>query len=228
MSYFIDQATGFRVQVTRKRISHIYLRVKEGKQVEVTAPASSSQAYIASFVASKAAWLLKHMERVPEKKEYHYIHGEVHQILGTPYRLEVSFGKRNGFVLSNGHLLLTVASEKTDRRRVYAEGMKKILLPLLEEMIRHWAPLMKVHPGGVSCRVLKSRWGSCQVKTGDLCFALDLVTKPKRCIEAVVVHELNHLLEKGHTPRFHRLMAHWLLDYKDRERLLRELPRELI
>lgn len=48
------------------------------------------------------------------------------------------------------------------------------------------------------------------------------------CIEGVVVHELNHLLEKGHTRRFHDLMAHWVPDYKERQKILSRSPREFI
>jgi predicted metal-dependent hydrolase len=87
---------------------------------------------------------------------------------------------------------------------------------------------MMVRPTSVTVKVMKSRWGSCNVKTGALCFALDLVTKPEPCIESVVVHELNHLLETGHTPRFHALMAHWLPDYKERTKILTAWPREFI
>lgn len=52
--------------------------------------------------------------------------------------------------------------------------------------------------------------------------------KDGACIEGVVVHELNHLLEKGHTRRFHDLMAHWVPDYKERQKILSRSPREFI
>lgn len=38
MTTFIDPATGYEVRVIRKPIRRIYLRVREGGSVEVTAP----------------------------------------------------------------------------------------------------------------------------------------------------------------------------------------------
>ncbi|CUQ02628.1 Protein of uncharacterised function DUF45 [Bacteroides xylanisolvens] len=123
--------------VIRKPIRRIYLRVREGGSVEVTAPRRVSEREIRDFVAGKTAWLTKY-------------------------------------------------------------------------------------------RVMKSRWGSCRRVTGRFSFALDLVTKPKECIEAVVVHELCHLFVAGHGPDFYARMETYLPDYKERDRLLSSLPRELI
>lgn len=81
---------------------------------------------------------------------------------------------------------------------------------------------------GVTIRVMKSRWGSCRRVTGRFSFALDLVTKPKECIEAVVVHELCHLFAAGHGADFYARMETYLPDYKERDRLLASLPRELV
>ena len=106
--------------------------------------------------------------------------------------------------------------------------MKEELQKVIEKYIKIWAPRMGVNPSSFNIRILKSRWGSCNVATGELTFALDLITKPEECIESVVVHELNHLLDTGLTPRFHALMARWLPDYKVRTMKLYEYPREFI
>ncbi len=228
MYQFKDSKTGFTVYVTKKNIAHMYIRVKEGKRVEITAPTSYSQEQIKAFVAAKTDWIKKHMDLVPEKKTFRYIHEEVHHIFGKSYPLEAYFGSRNECFLMKDRLILVAVSPRSDRKRIFAEGMKEILFPVLVELLDKWAPVMGVKPQYITCRVLKSRWGSCNSDTGDLCFALDLVTKPMELIELVVVHELTHLLERGHTPRFHELMAHWLPDYKEREARLMQMERELI
>ena len=47
-------------------------------------------------------------------------------------------------------------------------------------------------------------------------------------LAAVVVHELCHLFAAGHGPDFYARMETYLPDYKERDRLLASLPRELI
>ena len=228
MYQYKDPKTGFVIHVTKKDIAHMYIRVKEGKRVEITAPTSYSQERIEAFVASRTEWLQKHMALVPEKKTFRYVHEEVHRIFGKPYKLEAYFGNRNECFLMDDRLILVAVSNRSDRKRIFAEGMKEILFPVIVKLLDKWAPVMGVKPQYITCRVLKSRWGSCNTDTGDLCFALDLVTKPEDLIELAVVHELNHFLEKGHTPRFHDLMAHWMPDYKERGQRLMSMERELI
>ena len=228
MYQYKDPKTGFVIHVTKKDIAHMYIRVKEGKRVEITAPTSYSQERIEAFVVSRTDWLKKHVASVPEKKTFRYIFGEVHRVFDKPYPLEIYYCNGNVCFLEENRILMGVVSDRSDCKRIFAEGMKDILLPVLQEMVDHWSKVMGVKYGKVSCRVLKSRWGSCDKRTYDLCFALDLVTKPKELIELVVVHELNHILEGSHQKRFHDLMAHWIPDYKERGQRLMSMERELI
>lgn len=228
MTRFRDPKTGVMVYVKRKLIAHAYIRVKEGKRVEVSAPIQYSDAQIKELVAAKTEWIKKCMGKVADKKEFRYLHGEIHHIFGDPFKLEAYYDTKNECFILDDRIIITVVSNRSDRKRLFVETMKNIFYPVVNDLLDKWEPIMGVKSRHVNCRILKSRWGSCNVDTGDMCFALDLVTKPEDLIELVVVHELNHLLEKGHTPRFHDLMAHWLPDYKQREARLRSMERELV
>jgi hypothetical protein len=47
------------------------------------------------------------------------------------------------------------------------------------------------------------RWGSCSLHTREIRIAARLQTVPEWVLDGVIVHELTHLLEAGHTPRFY-------------------------
>ena len=49
------------------------------------------------------------------------------------------------------------------------------------------------------------RWGSCSLHSREIRIAARLQTVPEWVLDGVIVHELAHLLEAGHTPRFHEL-----------------------
>lgn len=51
------------------------------------------------------------------------------------------------------------------------------------------------------------RWGSCTPSTGEIRLSSELEGMPDWVIDAVIVHELAHLLISGHTPEFYRLVA---------------------
>ena len=66
---------------------------------------------------------------------------------------------------------------------------------------------------------MQRRWGSCTIPTGRIRIADTLGTAPQHVVEAVVFHELVHLVETGHTARFraleslypqHDLARNWL------------------
>lgn len=129
MTTFIDPATGYEVRVIRKPIRRIYLRVREGGSVEVTAPRRVSEREIRDFVAGKTAWLTKYMALAPEKIKFQYVTGEIHHVFGRAYPLQVCLGMRDDAVVStDGELRLVLRTKQREREKVFKAGMKRILL----------------------------------------------------------------------------------------------------
>ena len=88
-------------------------------------------------------------------------------------------------------------------------------------LIEKWEPVMGVKAGEIAYRNMRSRWGSCKPSTGRICINTRLALYAPECLEYVVVHELCHLLESGHGPRFYELMDSFLPDWKERRAKLR-------
>ena len=65
----------------------------------------------------------------------------------------------------------------------------------------YYAPLVGVKPGRISVRSQRTKWGSCSAK-GNLNFNCLLLLAPAEVLDYVVVHELCHLREMNHSPRF--------------------------
>lgn len=98
---------------------------------------------------------------------------------------------------------------------------KAVVSACVPALIETWEPIMRVKAGKVAYRNMTSRWGSCQPATGRICINVRLALYPPECLEYVVVHELCHLLERGHGPRFQSLMDRFLPDWRDRRAKLR-------
>ena len=91
---------------------------------------------------------------------------------------------------------------------------------ILPEKVAYWSQKMGVRPTGLKITTARKRYGSCSGKN-SLCFSCFLMNCPEEAIDLVVVHELCHIREKNHGPRFYALLEQYLPDYKERKKLLK-------
>lgn len=168
----------YTIEVTRKRIKNMYLRVKNTDgTLSVSAPYGMSDTEIWKFVESKSDWIERTMQEI------------------------------------------LVARQLKEQEPVLAPFMEReIRLELkrqLQRLIDKWEPVMGVKSAGFTIKKMKTRWGSCNVKSHHLNFNLLLAKVPPECAEYVVVHELTHLLEPSHNARFWSLMEYYLPGSKE-------------
>ncbi len=73
-------------------------------------------------------------------------------------------------------------------------------------------------------RQMKTLWGSCNPKARTIRLNTELAKKPKDCLEYIVLHEMVHLLERTHGPRFLALMDRFMPAWRETQKLLNRLP----
>jgi predicted metal-dependent hydrolase len=86
--------------------------------------------------------------------------------------------------------------------------------------VRHWAARIGVSSPRVTLRPMRRKWASIST-TGRLTLDTGLLALPRSLGEAVIVHELVHLLVPNHGKVFKSFMAAYLPDWEQRERELR-------
>ena len=119
---------------------------------------------------------------------------------------------------------LTVQRERAARRpppptEAEVEALKARAREELPPLIACWSGRMGVRPAGFKVTTARKRYGSCSGKD-SLCFSCFLMNSPPEAIELVVVHELCHIREKNHGPRFYALLERYLPDWRERKKRL--------
>jgi len=107
------------------------------------------------------------------------------------------------------------ADEREYRRRRAEAGV------FIREKVKYWSGVYGFRYTGVTIRNQATRWGSCSA-VGRLSFSWRLLLLPERFADYVVVHELCHLKEFNHSPRFWTLVARHIPEYRDIVRELRK------
>ena len=100
-------------------------------------------------------------------------------------------------------------------------------LGFIPDRAAYYAPLVGASYGRITIRAQRSRWGSCSSK-GNLNFNCLLMLVPAHVLDYVVVHELCHLRELNHSPRFWAEVERILPDYKVSRTWLKEHGDSLI
>ena len=118
------------------------------------------------------------------------------------------------------------AAEQSAVRRLLEAWFRDRAMELLPLRLAPLAEALDVSYSRVSVRAQRTRWGSCSSR-GTISLNWRLVLLPPRLCDYVLVHELAHLREMNHGPRFWALVARLVPDYRERRRSLEASARAL-
>lgn len=99
--------------------------------------------------------------------------------------------------------------------------LKKKAKQFIPPKVEYYSKIMSLKYGRITITSAKTRFGSCSSK-GNLSFSYRLMLYPEEAIDYVVVHELAHLKEMNHSPRFYKIVESVMPDYKKRKALLKK------
>lgn len=196
--------------------------------VTVVAPEETDPEAIREKVRKRALWIRNARREfelyLPKMPPRRYVSGESHRYLGRQYRLKAVQGDAEAVKCMRGYFWVTtreqpeperVATRLNEWNRARAHVIFHDRLAACHERARR----LEVPRPPLTIRRLTTRWGSC-TRTGRIILNLDLIKAPKDCIDYVITHELCHLKEHHHGPRFWRLMERVMPDYEERKRRL--------
>lgn len=220
-----------RAEVTRKAIKHVHLSVlpPTGK-VRVAAPQTMPLDTIRLFVVSKLGWIRTQQRKLqaqPRETPREFLNKESHYLWGKRYLLEVTHADAAPAVSLSPRKLHLQVRPGTDQARceeVLAAWYRQQVRDAVPALLAKWEPVLGVKANRVFVQRMKTQWGSCTPDSGYIRLNTDLAKKPPECLEYIVVHELVHLLEPSHNPRFASIMDLSMPHWQQMRRRLNLLP----
>lgn len=148
-------------------------------------------------------------------------------VLTAPDRFGLAAIER--FVASHG-AWLTRAIERMRPLKALPSGKREYnarrgaARAFVHERLVHWNTIYNFSYNRVAIKNTRSLWGSCSHR-GNLNFSYKIIFLPRELADYIVVHELCHLKEPNHGPRFWHLVQKAQPEYL---RLRRELRRYVL
>ncbi|MEO9168278.1 MAG: SprT family zinc-dependent metalloprotease [Aestuariivirga sp.] len=192
-------ALRFRRNAAAKRMV-LRLDGKSGGLV-MTLPKRSSLIEALRFVEQSRDWISRTLAKQPEPAKF--VDGSSILYRGQLHVLHISGGPRGIVQVSQGGLHVPGKPEHAPRRLkdfLAAEAKRELV-----SASRRYADAMATKFARVSIRDQKSRWGSCSAG-GVLSYSWRLILAPDYVLDYVAAHEVAHLREMNHGPRFWRLV----------------------
>ena len=216
------------IQIIRKDVKNIILKVKPTCEVILTAPLLTTDEHIEYILKKRENWINKKIAFYqeydkPQKKEY--VSGENVKYLGKNYRLKIIQSEDESIKLQRGYIQIFI--KDTDN----FEKKKKLLNEwyllksqnYFKKIIAKYSKLLNVEIQNIRIRQMKTRWGSCNSHKSYINLNIELIKKPSYAIEYVIFHELTHLIYPNHSKEFYNYLTTYMPDWKKRKERL-ELP----
>ncbi len=185
-----------------KRATRLTLRIEPGgRALKMTVPLNLPFQEVDNFLERNHGWLTKKFEKLPFAAGL--VDGETISIRGKSHKI-VRTGKMRG-VTETGELagcaVLFVGGAPEHLQRRIRDYLKKEARADLEPLVARHAAESGKHYTALTLKDTRSRWGSC-THDGRLNFSWRIVMAPPFVLDYLAAHEVAHLTEMNHGPKF--------------------------
>lgn len=220
-----------KIDVEQKDIKNIHLSVyPPNGNVKIAAPERMDIDTIRVFAINKLKWIKKQQEIFKNQEREtrrEFLDRESHYFQGKRYLLTIIEQEaKPKVVLKHSEIELYIRPNTSTKKRKeiidewYREEMKKVIPTMLEK----WENKIGVKTNDFGVKIMRTKWGTCNIEAKRIWLNLELAKKPLDCLEYIVVHELIHLLERSHNAVFVKYMNEFMPKWRFHRDELNKLP----
>jgi len=215
-------AISVAVEYRAVKVMRLTVHPPDGR-VRIAAPVGTTQDAVKRFAVSKIQWIEKHKARFlnnaaakPTTAETLRNHSTVY-VWGVPHELVLVEREGNAkIVVESGRMTMYLRPQcpKDKKQEVFDRWYRRVLKEAADKLIDKWTAVIGVEVKKLYVRKMKSHWGSCNYQKQTLRLNSELAKRNPEYLEYVVVHEILHIIEKGHNQNFYRLMNQYMPAWK--------------
>lgn len=217
------QAVSYELRRSQRRTIGLSI---DHRGLRIGAPARARLGDIETLIHQHGQWVLDKLaawrDRPPPDK-LAVTDGTVLSVLGEPLTVAFTTVGRARWQFGPGTLYLR-AAPGADANPLLEAALREKARAVFAERLAIHAPRLGVPVPPLRLSSARTRWGSCSHR-GGIALNWRLVLMPLAVVDYVVCHELAHLKEMNHSPRFWSVVEQLCPDWQALRRELRQQAR---
>lgn len=213
--------------IRNHRARRYVLRLRPDGIARITIPRGGSETIARQFAAKNVAWLQRQLQRVaarPVRKTAWSVGSEIY-FRGEAVRITPGEGEGTNIIHFADQTLRVISLEQ-DCRPAIEQHLHQLAAMELPPRVIHFAQLHSLIVQRVTVRNQKSRWGSCS-RRGTISLNWRLMQAPGFVADYIILHELMHLRQMNHSPKFWHEVEQVCPDFRAAESWLKAHGRSL-
>lgn len=219
------QAVDYQLKRSARRTIGLAI---DHRGLRVGAPLRARQGDIEALIHQHGQWVLDKLAACrdrPAAAKLPIVDGTRLNILGTPLTLTVTPIGRARWQWQDDRLHLWPTTT-VDAAQLLEKALRERARKIYLERLALLAPRLGVAPPPLRLSSARTRWGSCS-HHGGISLNWRLIFMPLPVVDYVVCHELAHLREMNHSPRFWAIVESLCPEWRSRRLELRQSARHI-
>lgn len=205
-----------------------------GRRATLRVPHGAPPEFVREQMARLEAWVAQVLRDRPAMREAFtrkiYQTGDMLTVGNRKYLLDLKIEERSSHTarLIGDTILVQLAAHASEMNRyksirtLLSRVVASDFYPEIYQRVHEWNSRTVRRPiNSINLKYNHSNWGSCS-SNSNVNLSTRLLFAPVSVQDYVILHELAHLAEMNHSDKFWALVAHYMPDYEEKERWLRE------
>ncbi|MEL6649555.1 MAG: SprT family zinc-dependent metalloprotease [Bacteroidota bacterium] len=222
-----QQEVALRIERTRGRSIRLLYK-PELRMFILRTPSGNVDTQARLFLQKQEAWMLKRLQKaeLTDKRAIRF-HADLEAgllpFLGEGYQLIRTQGPRRKIERSaeSRQIHLTLQAQDEDWKAFLRESLKLLAKDILPDRTFALAKATESTVNKIFIKGQKTRWGSCS-NLSNVNLNWHMIFMPPPLIDYVIIHELMHLRELNHSPKFWAWVERYYPNYKQAEKEIRQ------
>lgn len=207
-------------EIIRTSRRSLALTINERGELIVHAPKNMPLYDIMDFLQKKEKWIdekCNNINNILSKNKEIVEYQEIF-FFGKRYKVVETQGIETNYLTEKTILIertKNINKRKQSLKNWYLQNVENVLVPRVQKL----AEFMKLKYKSISIINSKAKWGMCDSKR-NLYFNWKMLMLSPNVIDYIIIHELSHLIELNHSPKFWEIVKAVLPNYKHLKEIL--------